>query len=437
MKKQISAIIVIISMLLCTCFQLSIYAASSDKNAPTKLELNEEYKSNVYTNHPNDYYTFTLAAKTKIIIELSGVAMNHEYKMTLYGNNVNSEYTTQNIDDSMYIVKTLAAGIYYIDVESDFRARTEPDEINYSILVTDNKINTFQFERGRVDLDNIIVNDDFEDSNMNNWLDGFRPHFVYGNKAIEEDDNGKYLALTSADPSQYYIFEAKDTYSTSLLYSQFDIKFTSGDMQLQVRQASSNLDSDFKMAGRIRKTAYYLEYYSNGQWYKMLDKYNQWLKLKDVSKWYRIHMALDVRSNKYSIFIEDRDSDEIISSVESVSFAEPCTYISYYALSSNSKLCIDNVIIGNAPIDIRISRKTYVKIPSSGTQQYIYDITTLSNMRCTDILWGISNTNYVSIDSDTGILSVEESATPGPLLIYAYKKYYPWVKTTFLVDLER
>lgn len=35
---------------------------------------------------------------------------------------------------------------------------------------------------------------------------------------------------------------------------------------------------------------------------------DNWIKLSDVSKWYTIRMVLDIKTNKYSIYVIDRQA---------------------------------------------------------------------------------------------------------------------------------
>ena len=43
----------------------------------------------------------------------------------------------------------------------------------------------------------------------------------------------------------------------------------------------------------------------------------------------------------------------------------------------------------------------------------------------------------VSIDKDTGILSISKDVKPGSVIVSALRKYYPWIKSAYLVDIDR
>jgi len=448
MKKiMISLSIIVLAGM---CGITSAYAegyASGDADNPTELTLNTYVDSYLYTGHPADYYTFTLSSDKQVLIECNNISETKEYCMTLSGNGIEPIYTKDSTDNNaMYLTANLSAGTYNVSVTGNFASgamkrlqavANSGEEESYHIAVFDNiKSSGYVID----DSDYTFIDNDFEDSDISDWLDGFRPHYVYGNKEIESEANGnKYVAFTPVNSSQYYIFEAKDVYATSVLCSEFDIKFTSGNMEIQARQADSNLDVNFKMAGRIRKYAYYLQYYSNGAWKYMLDSSGGWLKLTDVSKWYTLRMTFDIRTDKYSIYLEDRDSGEVLSQVVEESFGEECELISYLAFSSLSKLCIDNVKIFESETDVAVEGWTYIKIPQDGTRQYHY----FNRLSPSKKAWSADSWSLlyskegISIDENTGILSVSENAKPGTAIVRASRKYYPWISSTYLVDIDR
>ena len=142
-----------------------------------------------------------------------------------------------------------------------------------------------------------------------------------------------------------------------------------------------------------------------------------WFTLSDISKWYTIKMALNVNTQKYSIYVIDRDTNDLLAQVENADFAGECNYINYFAFSSEDKLCIDNVRITNVDIE-----NLYI----SGTE-----------IR-TDVHWSLKTPKRgVSIDSNTGELKVTSWAEPGPILIYVEKDNLNFFNSTYLIDLEQ
>lgn len=286
--------------------------------------------------------------------------------------------------------------------------------------------------------DTVFINDNFENSNSDNWWD----NTGRGEKNIERTWRNKYLALTSNSDS-FYNYQAKDIYSTGILYCDFDIQFNSGDMEIQLRESRDVSATGFTMAGRIRKVAYYLEYFSNGEYYKMTSYgSNDWFTLNDTSKWYTIKMSFDIKQNKYNIYLLDRETEKILSQVENIDFYGDCDYINYFAFSSTGKLCVDNVDIRELDIDnIKISGEIYPTIPSWGNEKYSYNANSIRNNSSNiidDVKWSIViPKDGISINESTGVLTVTSAAEPGPVMLYVEKEYQPFLNTTFLIDLER
>lgn len=287
--------------------------------------------------------------------------------------------------------------------------------------------------------DTVFIDDDFENQITSNWSDDTGR----GVKKIEESQGNKYLAFTSSG-SSYYNFQAKDVYSTGAMYAEFDIKFNSGSMEVQLRESRNTSATGYTMAGRLRKTANYIEYFTNGSYYRM-SKPNSydWFELTNVSKWYTVKMSLDITNNKYSVYLIDKDTQALLAQTENVPFYGQCTYVNYFAFSSTDKLCIDNVNIRQIDIDdIKISGEVYPTIPSSGSKSYTYRANAIGDNNTSaiinDVKWSIKTPKAgVSINESSGILSVTSKASPGPVLIYVERKYQPIINTTYLIDLEK
>ncbi len=286
--------------------------------------------------------------------------------------------------------------------------------------------------------DVIFIDDDFEDSQTSNWTD----NTGRGVKEIEGDESNKYLSFTSNSTS-YYNFQGKNIYATGLLYTEFDIKFPSSEMNIQLRESRDVSASGFTMAGRIRKTSYYLEYYSNGAYHHFTDNDGGWLKLTDNTKWYTMKMSYDVKEQTYSIYLIDKTTQNLISKNENIPFAGECKYINYFAFSSTEKICIDNIDIREVNIiSLKIAGEPYPTIPKTGQSTYEYIakgvMSNNTSVAISDAVWSIKwPKTGVSIDGETGVLTITSDAKPGPILLYAEKEYNPSISASYLIDLER
>lgn len=114
--------------------------ASNNESDPTPLTNNTYFHSNLYTGRVADYYTFTIAQKSNVTIDAGAVPPLHNYTMELYGNGLEPIVVT-DVMDFMTIQTQLDPGQYFIAVQSDWRARTEPFETWYGIRYTATEIN--------------------------------------------------------------------------------------------------------------------------------------------------------------------------------------------------------------------------------------------------------------------------------------------------------
>ena len=196
------------------------------------------------------------------------------------------------------------------------------------------------------------------------------------------------------------------------------------------------------MAGRLRKSLGYLEYFSNGKYEKMSDSNGNWIKLSDVSKWYTVRMVLDIKTNKYSMYILDSQTQSLLTKVENVGFYGDCQYINYFAFSSSNKLCIDNVRIEEVEVKkIGIEGEVYPKITNNNLT-YSYKVKAVDDNNIEFIVdnvkWSISKKKTgISINENTGLLTVASNAKPGPVLIKAEDLKYSTKSLYFLIDIER
>ena len=281
----------------------------------------------------------------------------------------------------------------------------------------------------------VFINDNFENLSTSNWID----NTGRGTKTVEQNEDGKYMVLNST--SSYFNYQANNIYSTRRLYCSADIKFDSGDSEIQVRESRDVSASGFTMAGRLRKRLGYLEYFTNGKYEKMNDSNGNWIKLSDVSKWYTIRMVLDIKTNKYSIYVIDRQAQSVLTKVENVDFYGECQY-NYFAFSSSSKLCVDNVRIEEVEVKkIGVEGEVYPKITNTNST-YLYKVKAVDDNNTEfivdDVKWYISkNKTGISIDEKTGLLTVAPNAKPGPVLIKAENLKYSTKSFFFLIDIER
>lgn len=283
----------------------------------------------------------------------------------------------------------------------------------------------------------LFINDEFDNSDsLEHWEDNTNR----GNKELAFDGENAYMKMTAT--SSFFNYQAKDVYATGRLYCSFDVKFTDNNMEVQLRESKDISASGFTVAGRLRKNVGYIEYFSDGKYIKLNDTTGNWLKISDVSSWYRIKMVCDIPRNKYSIYLMN-NAGKTIGQAENVPFFGKCNYINYFAFSSTDVLCIDNVRIEEIDTDnIKVKGTYYPKISSNGDAAYNYAVIAKDennkDFTVEGVKWSLNrNVDGITINSTTGELTIEKNARPGIFLINAENIIYPDIKKSFLIDVER
>lgn len=286
----------------------------------------------------------------------------------------------------------------------------------------------------------MVLDNTFEDSSSSAWVD----KTGRGVKTIETEASGnKYLAMTS-NATKYYDYRALNTNMSGLLCFDYDIQFPKDNMEIQIRNVVNNSATGFTMAARIRKVAYYLEYYSDGKYEKMLDTNRNWLNLNNTNIWYHIKMILDTVSGTQSIYLTERDTGRLVSSVENVPFMAQCSSVNYFGVSSENKVCMDNVKFIKMDVKaLKVTGETYPVKSDTQTKTYQYSCNNITSSNsigdiADDVVWSIEKpVTGVSINAQTGILTIEPTAKLVPVMIKVAKKNAPSVKGSYLVDIER
>lgn len=284
----------------------------------------------------------------------------------------------------------------------------------------------------------LFVDDEFNNADsLEHWEDNTNR----GIKELVVEGGNSYMKMSAV--SSFFNYQANDIYSMNRLYCSFDVKFTNNNMEVQLRESKDISASGFTIAGRIRKNAGYIEYFSDGKYSKLCDLSGKWLKLNDTSQWYTIKMICDIPKNTYSIYLSNSNTGKIIGQVENVQFFGKCNYINYFAFSSTDTLCVDNVRIEEIDVDnINIKGEYYPKISNTSNLSYTYKVLAKDENNKDFIVEGVKwslnrKIEGVTINSTTGELTIENNAKPGIFLIYAENIIYSDIKKSFLIDIER
>lgn len=292
-----------------------------------------------------DYYKLTPSKNSifNIKFEQTGsydafVSVQNSQGQTIANKNGNNIQTTQ--------FEGIAGTPYYIVVST-----TGVKTIPYTLTVS--KTNTVTPDNSR------ILENDFENNDTSKWVETYGTT-GRGTKTTEQEagTNNHYMKLSPTGTS-YYNFNCLHQDTDGNITFKTDIKFTESNMEIQMRDVTNEHSSDgYTMGTRLRKNAYYIEYFSRGQAVKLLNPQGEWLQLKDVSKWYTLEIKQNSKKYKQSIYLYERDTGDLVGKIENTAGNNTIKKINYIAISSTDTLCIDNVKIKqNSEDPINISKE--------------------------------------------------------------------------------
>lgn len=275
------------------------------------------------TQSDQDFYRVEVGESGNVKFRIDGIPDYADTSEIAVYDHQGTLLTSSTIDQSGEVIVSAQKGnILYFKITSD-------DAGNFSYHLGVSMVSGTDYS---------IFDNTFEDGDSSAWKDTTGR----GAKAIKQEESGNsYLEMTCTG-NQYYNFRCLDKNISGKIVFETDIKFTENDMELQMRDVINNGAQGFTMAARIKKYAYYIQYFSDGSYQKLLTPSGSWLQLKDVSKWYTLKMELDTDSNTQSIYLSERDTGTVVGLAENIPLNSPVHKINSVALSSTDTLCIDN-----------------------------------------------------------------------------------------------
>lgn len=200
-----------------------------------------------------------------------------------------------------------------------------------------------------------LLNNTFEDGDLTAWKETYGVE-GRGLKTIKTEVNhdNHYMEL-SPTGSDYYNFDCLHEDLSGSIIFKTDVKFTSNGMEIQMRDViNEHSATGYTMGARVRKNAYYIEYFVDGKATKLLNPQGGWLQLKDVDKWYTIQMKIDTDTKQQSIYLTERDTNNLVGKIENVALAGDVNKINWIAISSTDVLGVDNTQISK-PIKQKVT----------------------------------------------------------------------------------
>lgn len=292
---------------------------------------------------------------------------------------------------------------------------------------------------------------DFEDTDTSSWT------ALYNNATltVESEDSGNhYLRLSYNGQAhrdrEYYDVKAADVSLPvdDLLQVNYDIRYdevttAERNSDIQIKNRTGPGSSETQIVSRLSKTRDGLVVKAENGGFERIKAVNGSSFVVEPEKWYTIKMIVDTDKGLQSIYIFDRDTEELLAKKENFSVETASVSANMVTFTSKTDMCVDNVEIYNTQYTKPfINGDLYVKAGTDSQYALWQENTHNDIISLTDdskIIWSLDKpVNDVSIDSISGMLSVGESAEPGIAVIKAeYESDSVNVTVKYAVIIEK
>lgn len=273
---------------------------------------------------------------------------------------------------------------------------------------------------------------DFEDGNLPNWT------ALYSNAdmQIESERNGnKYIRLSyngrnNRGRNYYDVKIANAAWLSGVLQVDYDLMYsdlsTGKDGDIQIKRRTGPGSSETTMVSRFGRT------YNNLRWYEENGNDNRIKDLNDqlftieAEHWYSIKIIIDLDKCMHSLYIFDRDTQELLYYMEPEATIGSSNNINMITFSSGTDMCLDNVRVYNTDYESAcIIGSPYLE---SATKNKFFMMGLNQDGRITALPAGETTWNLetprenVSVDSETARVIVGSSPEPGPAVLSVSKE---------------
>ena len=273
------------------------------------------------------------------------------------------------------------------------------------------------------------VNETYDTTSTSGW-DG------NGNQVFDfksEENGNQYLEVNYQANNGIGYYETWRDFSalSGDVILSFDIKFSdSMTDNIFLRQRAVGVKDP---AIRIFKDWTHVNYYSDGTMYRLIQS--------DISysKWYSFVISLStLNGGSQSIVVKERDTGKVVGSIENMPLAQSVSSVNQFVLGSDDTMCLDNLNIYKPNIQtIAVSGESYPVLGRS--HSYTAKAVDSKGVEfAVPIMWSLKDSvEGVSIDADTGVLTIDSTAKVGRAVIVATDKNNTSKKAYYLVDIEK
>lgn len=251
--------------------------------------------------------------------------------------------------------------------------------------------------------------------------------------AIDTEENGnRYLTLSYNGAAhrdrEYYDVKVADVSTSYTLQADYDIMYpevaTEKNGEIQFKNRTGPGTSETTMAARFGKHTNYFRTQNVNNVMTAVKGTDGKTLVIEPGHWYSVKLIVDFVKCKQSVYIFDRDTQELLSYSEPTATINNANKINMVTFSSGTEMCLDNVRVYESDwIGAQIYGSPYISSATKNKYYMLgknqYGFTMLPEG---DVTWSLETPRRgVSVDSPTGRIIVGSAPEPGPVILKAEK----------------
>lgn len=275
----------------------------------------------------------------------------------------------------------------------------------------------------------INVSWDFEDGKNPNW------QCLYSNAYITtetEESGNKYARISyngkaNRDRDYYDVKVADVSKNTGILQVDYDLMYPEVDTEkngdIHIKKRTGPGSSETTIAARFGKHFNYFRlHYEDGSYSRIKDLNGQYLAI-EPGHWYSVKITLDFSRNTQTVYIFDRDTQNLLFYMEPEPALSELGDINMITFSSGTDICLDNLKVYETMYECGYIVGSPYVTSATKNKYYLFGRDYNGNIVAIpegDTSWWLETPkDGVSVDSATGRIIVGSKPEPGTVILNA------------------
>lgn len=251
-----------------------------------------------------------------------------------------------------------------------------------------------------------------------------------------EENRNTYLRLAyngeaNRDRTYYDVMATSNAQIRNTIQADFDIKYSetagtqrNGEIQFKTRTGPGKEETT--LSARLAKIGSYFQIQEGVDGFQRVKGTDGVYLSIDVERWYSIKIVVNLTDNWQSVYIFDRETQQLLGLKEYFSTISDLKSINMITFTCGTDMCLDNVKIYAPKCEsVAINGQPYLS-KASRYPYYFFGKDYNGNLTCAEngtTTWSLENEKRgVSIDSQTGVLRTASAVDPGVVIIKAVRE---------------